>query len=195
MLRGIVAALLVCVPAGAGATTYAKIISIAGCPLVAGPPTYPESAFIDSIKDAVAASWTTDAGPASVLYCDAQLPGEATAFDDAELEYDWYPYQYDPGPAIAAYLDGRTNWPDGGWYSVTEEIGECQATVPTTTVPTSQVSLFTPLCPTTGSASLVASGGQVAYPLSVHVLVFLPVQANDYSQVDVYRLIIHYEAP
>ncbi len=190
MLRGMVAALMMVAPASAGATTYAKIISIAGCPLVAGPPTYAKYAFISSIQDAVSASWTTDAGPASILYCDAQLPPEATAFDDAELEYGWYPYQDDPGPVIAAYLDGRTNWPDGGWYSVTEEIGECEATGPT-----NQISLFTPLCPTTGSASLVPSGGPFAYPLSVHVLLFLPVEANDYSETDVYRLIVHYEAP
>jgi hypothetical protein len=41
----------------------------------------------------------------------------------------------------------------------------------------------------------VASGGPLAYPLSIHVLVFLPVQANDYSTTSVYRLIVHYEAP
>ena len=190
MFRGIVAALLVGAPAVASATTYAKIISIAGCPLVAGPPTYPAYAWIDSIQDAISASWATDAGPASILYCDAQLPADATAFDTAELEYDWYPYQDDPGPAIAAYLDGRTNWPDGGWYSVTEEIGECDATVPS-----DPYAFTTPLCATTGSASVVAGGEPFAYPLSVHVLVFLPVQANDYSSTNVYRLIVHYEAP
>ena len=166
------------------AKSYAKVVYVAGCQTVVG-----------STALALYALWPTDAVAApgwtplvtTVVYCDAALPPNATAFDYVDFEYSWQPANpADIGPTVAAFVDMEVEQGDDVPYNMTVEVGECSASLATQGSQNS-------ICRTPGSMSFVAPGGGL-FQASVHLLVYFP-PITDSTVSWAFRMVVHYEAP
>ena len=167
----------------AEATTYAKAIYVGGCRTIQG-----------SAPIGLWGLWPTDAAAAppwtplvmTVVYCDAALPPNATAFDYVDLLYSWQPATPgDEGPTVAAFVDLQQEESDAVPYNQSVEIGECTANLATQGSENS-------ICQTTGSMSFQGPG--TLYPASVHFLIYFP-PITDSTVSWAYRLFVYYEAP
>ena len=88
-----------------------------------------------------------DAAPDTVLlFCDARLPAEATAFDYAELEYFAADEAGNSAPTLAAFLDTRAPSINGFAYDQTIPLASCTGPLQTTlsTDSWSEEGTFTP---------------------------------------------------
>ena len=178
---------------------YVKVISLASCiPIqLEGPPNIAYGT-LDGSSNSLAnggGAWIV------LLYCDAQLPAQAVAFDYAELEYaspNVAPYV---PVSMTAFVDGEGVAADGTVWTEQFAIGDCEGGVPT---PTHAGYQAISLCQTTGGPQpLSADAGpfqQLAVYarwryFSIHFLVTLPDGASNGQPVLGYRIIVHYEAP
>ena len=179
---------------------YIKVIGLGSCiPMVfEGTPNPAYGTTLQGSSNSLA-----NGGGANVLdlYCDAQLPAQAVAFDYAELEYaapNVAPYV---SVAMTAYVDGEGVMADGTVWTEQFAIGDCENGVPT---PVHAGYQAISLCQTTGGPQLLSADAGPFQPLavygqwryfSIHFLVSLPNGSSNGQPVLGYRIIVHYEAP
>jgi hypothetical protein len=181
---------------------HLKVISVATCALVNAGESWATTGF--GTTPLGAGNYVVNATPptspiALVLYCDAALPGEATAFDYAELEYFAPNEDGNAAPTLTAYLDMEGQGINGSNYSQTIVIGSCSGPL------TSLYSGTNPLstCRTSGSQSFNPAPGMLNgfWPwanwiyFSVHFLLFLGAGPDPELPNVAYRIVVHYEAP
>ncbi len=183
MRRWIASLLVLGVVRTAEASTHAKLIYVGGCQTIQG--SAPVGLWGLWPTDAVASPGWTPA-VSTVVYCDAALPPNTTAFDYADFLYSWQPATPSDEPmTAAAFVDLQQEQGDGVPYNMSLEIGEC-------TGDTATLGSENSFCRTTGSMSFQGPGS--LYPASVHFLIYIP-PITDSTVSWAYRLIVYYEAP